>query len=33
MTLVYLGKIEYAILEYEQNQLPPENIPYGLLVF
>ena len=31
--LVYLGKIEDAVLEYEQNQLPPkeENIPPGLL--
>ena len=33
--LVHLGKIEDAVLEYEQNQLPPkeENIPLGLLVF
>lgn len=33
--LAYLGKIEDAVLEYEQNQLPPqeENIPHGLLLF
>ena len=33
--LVHLGKIQDAVLEYEQNQLPPkeENIPHGLLVF